>query len=89
MTMTVQMMPQATVARSRSTSSGAAPLRNNGYRVLQVVAGNGSTVHRADCAFVAHRDDLHPAGGDAPDLTPAGSANPPGIPISGCQAGHR
>jgi hypothetical protein len=37
MTMTVQTLPQATVARFRSTSSGAAPLRNNGYRVLQVV----------------------------------------------------
>jgi hypothetical protein len=188
MTMTVQTMPQAAVARSRSTSSGAAPLRNNGYRVLQVVlfvsgavllplglvviilgwygaahtpyqydqlsylvsggllglgltfcggflyfgawlariasdnrdtakrlsdtllvladvvshsaavaedgarshtsaaardaggvlvvAGNGSTVHRADCALVAHRDDLHPPGGDAPNLTPCRLCKP-------------
>jgi hypothetical protein len=34
-----------------------------------VVAGSGSTVHRADCPLVAHRDDLRPAGPDAPGLT--------------------
>ena len=34
-----------------------------------VVAGNGTTVHRADCDLVAGRDDLHPAGPDAPNLT--------------------
>ena len=37
MTTTSQTMPRATAARSSSTGSGAAPLRNNGYRVLQVV----------------------------------------------------
>ena len=35
-----------------------------------VVAGNGSTVHRADCDLVAGREDLRPAGPDAPNLTP-------------------
>jgi hypothetical protein len=35
-----------------------------------VVAGNGTTVHRADCDLVAGRDDLRPAGPDAPTLTP-------------------
>jgi hypothetical protein len=34
-----------------------------------VVAGNGSTVHRADCDLIADRDDLRPAGPDAPGLT--------------------
>jgi hypothetical protein len=34
-----------------------------------VVAGNGTTVHRADCDLVAGRDDLRPAGPDAPNLT--------------------
>jgi hypothetical protein len=34
-----------------------------------VVAGQGSTVHRADCPLVAHREDLRPAGPDAPGLT--------------------
>ena len=35
---------------------------------LPVVAGNGSTVHRRDCALISHRDDLRPAGDD-PTLT--------------------
>jgi hypothetical protein len=35
-----------------------------------VVAGTGTTVHRADCDLVAGRDDLRPAGPDAPHLTP-------------------
>jgi hypothetical protein len=34
-----------------------------------VVAGNGTTVHRADCDLVAGREDLKPAGPDAPNLT--------------------
>ena len=34
-----------------------------------VVAGSGSTVHRRDCSLISHRDDLHPAGPDAPGLT--------------------
>jgi hypothetical protein len=34
-----------------------------------VVAGSGTTVHRADCDLVAGRDDLRPAGPDAPNLT--------------------
>jgi hypothetical protein len=34
-----------------------------------VVAGNGTTVHRADCDLVAGREDLRPAGADAPNLT--------------------
>jgi hypothetical protein len=34
-----------------------------------VVAGAGTTVHRADCELVAGREDLRPAGPDAPSLT--------------------
>lgn len=34
---------------------------------LPVVAGDNTTVHRRDCALIAHREDLHPAG-DAPGL---------------------
>lgn len=34
-----------------------------------VVAGTGSTLHRADCDLIADRDDLRPAGSDAPGLT--------------------
>lgn len=34
-----------------------------------VVAGQGTTVHRPDCALIAARDDLHPVGADAAGLT--------------------
>jgi hypothetical protein len=30
---------------------------------LPVTAGDGTTLHRRDCALIAHRDDLQPAGG--------------------------
>ena len=36
---------------------------------LPVVAGDGTTLHRRDCSLIAHRDDLRPAGADAPNLT--------------------
>ncbi len=41
-----------------------------------VVAGNGTSVHRADCGLVAGRDDLRPAGTSAGDLTPCRLCNP-------------
>ena len=30
---------------------------------LPVTAGDGTTLHRRDCALISHRGDLHPAGG--------------------------
>ena len=36
----------------------------------EIRTGAGTTVHRADCDLVAGREDLHPAGPDAPHLTP-------------------
>jgi hypothetical protein len=47
----------------------AVPAAERDAGAVLVVAGEGSTVHRADCSLIAHRDDLHPAGGDAPGLT--------------------
>lgn len=44
-----------------------ASLRDPGS--VLVVAGTGSTVHRADCDLIADRADLRPAGPDAPGLT--------------------
>lgn len=35
-----------------------------------VVAGDGTTVHRADCDLIARREDLRPAGPAAADLAP-------------------
>lgn len=48
----------------------AAPARPRDPGSVLVVAGNGTTVHRADCDLVADRDDLRPAGADSADLTP-------------------
>lgn len=50
--------------------AATAPARPRDAGAVLVVAGNGTTVHRADCDLVAGRDDLHPAGPDAPGLTP-------------------
>lgn len=44
-----------------------AALRDPGS--VLVVAGSGSTLHRADCDLIADREDLRPAGADAPGLT--------------------
>jgi hypothetical protein len=35
---------------------------------VPVLAGSGSTVHRRDCALIAHRDDLHVLTGTERDL---------------------
>jgi hypothetical protein len=56
------------------TGVGAAPVRDAG--AVLVVAGSGRTVHRSDCSLIAHRDDLVPAGGDAPDLAPCRLCKP-------------
>lgn len=53
-----------------ATATRAAPARPRDPGSVLVVAGNGTTVHRADCDLVAGRDDLRPAGPDAPNLTP-------------------
>ena len=54
-------------AMANGSSRPAARPRDPGS--VPVVAGNGTTVHRADCDLVAGRDDLKPAGADAPNLT--------------------
>ncbi|GAA5125742.1 hypothetical protein GCM10025762_52370 [Haloechinothrix salitolerans] len=43
---------------------------------VAVTAGDGTTLHRRDCALIAHRDDLHPAGEHAADLTPCRVCQP-------------
>jgi len=42
---------------------------------VPVTAGEGTTLHRRDCALVAHRDDLR-AAGDNPNLTPCRVCRP-------------
>ena len=55
------------VANGAAAARPAARPRDPGS--VLVVAGTGTTVHRADCDLVAGRDDLRPAGPDAPNLT--------------------
>ena len=66
------------VSRSAATANGVAhqPAAQRDPGAVLVVAGEGSTVHRADCALIAHRDDLHPAGAEAPGLAPCRLCKP-------------
>jgi hypothetical protein len=57
-------------------NSTAASVRGRDSGAELVVAGRGTTVHRADCDLVAGRDDLHPAGAKAGDLTPCRLCKP-------------
>jgi hypothetical protein len=65
----------ADVVSRASATNGAvggatgAPAASREAGAVLVVAGEGTTVHRADCSLIAHRDDLRPAGADAPGLT--------------------
>ena len=59
------------VSRSAAgaTAAVSAPAAEREPGAVLVVAGQGSTVHRADCALIAGRDDLRAAGPDAAGLT--------------------
>jgi hypothetical protein len=57
-------------ANGAGAARAGAPARPRDPGAVLVVAGSGTTVHRADCDLVAGRDDLRPAGPDAPGLTP-------------------
>ncbi len=59
------------VSHNNVVANGAArpAARPRDPGAVLVVAGTGTTVHRADCDLVAGRDDLRPAGPDAPNLT--------------------
>jgi hypothetical protein len=57
------------VANGASNGAARPAARPRDPGAVLVVAGNGTTVHRADCDLVAGRDDLRPAGADAPNLT--------------------
>ena len=59
------------VSQNTAAANGAArpAARPRDPGAVLVVAGSGTTVHRADCDLVAGRDDLRPAGADTPNLT--------------------
>lgn len=52
-------------------TSRSASIRDDGVDVaaLPVTAGDGATMHRRDCALIAHRDDLRAVGEDNAHLT--------------------
>ncbi|WP_034272520.1 DUF1700 domain-containing protein [Haloechinothrix halophila] len=56
-------------ARSAATSE-------HGVEDVAVTVGDGDTLHRRDCALIAHRDDLHPVGEHAANLTPCRVCRP-------------
>lgn len=58
------------------STAAAAPVGARDAGAVLVVAGSGTSVHRADCSLVAGRDDLRPAGADAANLTPCRLCNP-------------
>jgi hypothetical protein len=51
------------------TSRAAATAGDVDVSGLPVTAGDGTTMHRRDCALIAHRDDLRPVGEDNGHLT--------------------
>ena len=53
---------------AKRASRAAAPARTSGSTL--VVAGNGTSLHRADCDLIAGREDLVPAPADTSGLTP-------------------
>jgi hypothetical protein len=66
---TLLVLADAVAHSSAGTAPVGAPAAQRDPGAVLVVAGGGTTVHRADCELVAGRDDLRPAGPDAPALT--------------------
>ena len=64
----VEAATAAPVPAKRASRAAAAPARPAGSSL--VVAGNGSTLHRADCDLIAGREDLVAAPADTSGLTP-------------------
>jgi cytochrome c biogenesis protein CcdA len=56
------------VSRQSAAGTSAAEATMADPGAVPVLAGSGSTVHRRDCALIAHRDDLHVLTGREPDL---------------------
>ena len=59
-------------------TSRSAAINDKGIDVaaLPVTAGGGTTMHRRDCALIAHRDDLAPVGENNGNLVPCRVCRP-------------
>lgn len=55
---TLLVLAEVTATTARSDEQGL------DVGAIPVVAGGGTTMHRRDCALIAHRDDLTPVGED-------------------------
>jgi len=60
--------PAPAATAKRASRAAAPPARAAGSAL--VVAGSGTTLHRADCDLIAGREDLVPAPADTTGLTP-------------------
>ena len=71
----VAVAPVPTAKRAARTTA-AAPARAKTAGGALVVAGSGSTLHRADCDLIAGREDLVAAPADTSGLTPCRLCQP-------------
>jgi len=62
--------PAPAPTAKRASRAAAAPARAKEAGATLVVAGNGTTLHRADCDLIAGREDLVAAPADTSGLTP-------------------
>jgi len=67
-------VPAPTAKRAARTT--AAPARAKDLGATLVVAGSGTTLHRADCDLIAGREDLVAAPADTSSLTPCRLCHP-------------
>jgi hypothetical protein len=66
----------ATATAKRAARKATAPARVKDAGATLVVAGNGTTLHRADCDLIAGREDLVAAPADTSGLTPCRLCQP-------------
>ena len=66
----VPAAPAPAQTAKRAARKAAAPARAKDAGATLVVAGNGTTLHRADCDLIAGREDLVAAPADTSGLTP-------------------
>jgi hypothetical protein len=67
---TVEVLAAPAPVAKRAARATATPARAKEAGATLVVAGNGTTLHRADCDLIAGREDLVAAPADTSGLTP-------------------
>lgn len=73
---TSERLTQTLLVLADVVSHSSAPAARRDPGSVLVVAGNGSTVHRADCDLLVGREDVRPAGPDGPGLVACRLCNP-------------